>query len=58
VDGALGRGFLRDQAHLAVVEQQRVAWPQRGENFRMRKLDAGVVARGLVGIQLEDSGRY
>ena len=45
-DGALRRGFFRDQPHLAVVEQQRVARPQRRQNFRMRKLDAGCCRPG------------
>ena len=44
----LFRGLLRDQPHLAVVEQQRMAGPQRSQDLRMRKVDAGGVARGLV----------
>ena len=49
--GALGRGVFGDQAHLAVVEQQRVARPQRRQDFRMRKVYARVVAGRLVGIE-------
>jgi len=49
--GALGRGLFRDQPHLAVVEQQRMAGPQRRQDFRMRKVDAGLVAGRLVGIE-------
>ncbi len=52
-DGALGGSFLRDQTHLAVVEQKRMAGPKRGQDFRMRKLHAGVVAGRLVGIEHE-----
>ena len=52
-DGALRRGLFRDQPHLAVVEQQRMPGPQRGEDLRMRKLHARAVARRLVGIQHE-----
>src|SRR5207247_9884477 len=50
-DGAFRRRFLGDQAHLAVVEQKRVPRLQRGKDFRMRELNAGVVARSLVGIE-------
>jgi hypothetical protein len=39
---ARSRGLFEDQAHLAVVEQQRVTGPQCSENFRTRKLDPGV----------------
>jgi hypothetical protein len=45
------RGLFRDQPHLAVVEQQRMAGPQRSQDLRMRKLDAGGVARRLVGVE-------
>src|SRR4029453_11228438 len=50
---AFRRGLFRNQAHLAVIEQQRMARPKGGEDFRMRQLHAVVVARRLVGIEYE-----
>ena len=44
-DDALRRDVGRDQAQLAVVDQQRVARLDRGEDFRMRQLHARGVAR-------------
>ena len=41
--GACGLG--RDEADLAVVEQQRTAGLQRREDFRMRQVNARLVAR-------------
>jgi hypothetical protein len=50
---AVGRGFLGDQPHLAVVEQKRMAGLEGSENFRMRQLHARVVAGRLAGIEHE-----
>src|SRR6185437_13663201 len=44
-------GVIGDQPHLAVIEQQRVARFERGEDFRMRQLDPRAVAGRLVGIE-------
>ena len=45
VTARLRRGLGRDEPHLAVVEQQRVAGLERREDFRMRQVHARRVAR-------------
>ncbi len=49
-----GRALDRAKAHLAVVEQQAVAGFERGEDLRVREIDAGDVAGGRVGVQHEE----
>ena len=44
-------GFERDEAHLAVIEQQRVTGLELGEDFGMRQLHAQAVARRRIGIE-------
>ena len=53
VDGAVGGALGDAQAHLAVVEQQAVADLKRLQDFRVRQLDAVVVAGRRVGVQHE-----
>ena len=43
----------RDQAQLAVIDQQRVARLDRGEDFRMRQVHARRVARRRIGVEDE-----
>ncbi len=42
-----------DEPHLAVVEQQRVAGLDRGEDFGVRQVHARGVARRRIGIERE-----
>ena len=50
---ALRADLGRHQAQLAVVDEQRVAGLDGGENFRMRQLHAGGIAGRRVGIEGE-----
>ena len=52
-DHALGVRFGDREAHLAVVDQQRMAGRDRRENFRMRQVGALCIARGRIAIEHE-----
>ena len=49
----LGSASVTVSSHLAVIDQQRVAGLDRGENFRMRQVDALGIARRRVGVEHE-----
>ena len=52
-DDALRPGFGHDQAQLAVVDQERIARLDGGEDFRMRQMHARRVARRRIGVEDE-----